>query len=123
MKEAIRKFMLNMAARFGFTVSDKDGNPVEINATFWRMGQWVVFANLLYLVALLPAWWPPQVQTGLLAAANCTLGSWVGYWIDATAFKRIDNWENKHENITAARSLVKGIIIGACILACNIKLG
>jgi membrane protein YqaA with SNARE-associated domain len=123
MKERMSRLMLKLRGYLGLNAVNADGTLSMTPATIWRMGQWLVFANVLYLLALLPTWWPPQVQTGLLAAANCTLGSWVGYWIDVTAFKRIDSWETKGENIIAARSFGKAAIIAACIIACNIKLG
>jgi hypothetical protein len=91
-------------------------------ATIWRMMQWLVLSNALYVVALWISW-PPQVQTGLLAGANCALGAWVAYWVDSAVFKRFDNWEGKGELLIMARVLAKAIIVGAAMVACNLKLG
>lgn len=89
---------------------------------FWRMLQWLVAATALYFVALLIAW-PPQVQTGLLAAANCALAAWVGYWIDHAVFVNLDKRGYQNESRASARLLCKGLIISFAMLACNIKLG
>ena len=92
----------------------------------WRMTHWLVFANLLYLVALLPGFdfkWPPQVQTGLLAAGNCALAAWIGFWIDHAAFLKIDTWRDKHDTVIAARVVAKGLILLGCIIGANLKLG
>lgn len=94
-----------------------------------RMGQWLIAANVLYLLALAPwsdtPFWPPQVQTGLLAGANCALGSWIAFWIDRAAFKRFDSLqpENISENAHLVRLLCRAVLLAAGMLACNLKLG
>jgi hypothetical protein len=92
-------------------------------AVIWRMMQWFFISIMLYGVALWPTFWPPQVQTGLLAAANCALGAWVAYWVDHAAFKKLDKWGDKDDTITACRVVAKGILIAGGMLACNLKLG
>ena len=88
----------------------------------WRMVSWLFVANLLYLFALLISW-PPQVQTGLLAGANCALGAWVGYWVNEALFFNSNKKETTNELIISAKLLCKALIVCFTMLACNVKLG
>lgn len=97
---------------------------------FWRMLNWFFLANALYVVALFPGFlfwfefhWPPQVQTGLLAGANCAMGAWVGYWIDHALFIKLDQRVIGNDNFTTARVVARAIIVGSAMVACNLKLG
>lgn len=76
---------------------------------YLRMIQWLWFAAMLYLAAMLAT--NAQAQTGLWKAGHITSGAFIGYWIDRNLFGRFTS-----DHCYTPRAIARAIVVGCAIL-------
>lgn len=81
---------------------------------FERMSVWLYVS--VALVAIVAFLYLPTIGVMLKVAAKATVGLWIGYWADRTAFKDYRPQSAADDDIGASYMMRRAILMSACVV-------